>query len=111
METDGSLQTEVQGILGSGRNGDALPADVRSRVVDALIYGSERWDGQGYPEGRRGSSIPRVARAFAVCRRFDIDAHNGDSLDDLREVAARELDPVMVQRFTAMVRAEKAQHN
>jgi len=108
VETDGGLQAEVQTILGSGAGGDALPADVRSRVVDALIYGSERWDGQGYPEGRRGSAIPRVARAFAVCRRFDISAHNGDSLDDLRDVAARELDPVMVQRFTAMVRADKA---
>ena len=111
VEADGSLQAEVQTILGPGRNGDALPADVRGRVVDALIYGSERWDGQGYPEGRRGSAIPRVARAFAVCRRFDINAHNGDSLDDLRDVAALELDPVMVQRFTAMIRAEKAAHN
>jgi diguanylate cyclase (GGDEF)-like protein len=111
VETDGSLQAEVQGILGSGRNGDALPADVRGRVVDALIYGSERWDGQGYPEGRRGSAIPRVARAFAVCRRFDFAAQNGDSLDELRLVAARELDPVMVQRFAAMVRAEKAEQH
>lgn len=111
VETDSSLQAEVQGILGPARNGDALPADVRNRVVDALIYGSERWDGQGYPEGRRGSAIPRVARAFAVCRRFDFHAQNGDSLDDLRQVAARELDPVMVQRFTAMMRAEKAGHN
>ncbi len=111
VENDASLQAEVQGILGSARNGDALPADVRNRVVDALIYGSERWDGLGYPEGRRGSAIPRVARAFAVCRRFDFTAQNGDSLDDLRQVAARELDPVMVQRFTAMVRAEKAEPN
>jgi diguanylate cyclase (GGDEF)-like protein len=111
VESDGGLQAEVQGILGSARNGDALPADVRSRVVDALIYGSERWDGLGYPEGRRGSAIPRVARAFAVCRRFDFSAQNGDSLDELRLVAARELDPVMVQRFAAMVRAEKPQHN
>jgi diguanylate cyclase (GGDEF)-like protein len=111
VESNGTLQAEVQTVLGSGRNGDALPTDVRGRVVDALIYGSERWDGSGYPEGRRGSSIPRVARAFAVCRRYDIAAHNGDSLEDLRDVAARELDPVMVQRFAAMIRTEKAEHN
>jgi diguanylate cyclase (GGDEF)-like protein len=111
VETDGALQAEVQTVLGTAHNGSALPSDVRNRVVDALIYGSERWDGSGYPEGRRGSAIPRVARAFAVCRRFDVAAHNGDSLDDLRGVAARELDPVMVQRFAAMIRAEKAEHN
>jgi hypothetical protein len=111
VESDGALQAEVQTILGSGRNGHALPDDVRNRVVDALIYGSERWDGSGYPEGRRGSAIPRVARAFAVCRRYDDTARNGESLDDLRGVAARELDPVMVQRFAAMIRAEKAEQN
>ena len=84
---------------------------MRQNAVEALVYGNERWDGSGYPEGRRGSAIPRVARAFAVCRRYDVVAHNGDSVDDLRGGAAKELDPTMVQRFTAMLRAEKAEHN
>ena len=108
VEADGGLQAEVQTILGPGRGGEALPADVRGRVVDALIYGSERWDGEGYPEGRRGSAIPRVARAFAVCRRFDVASNDGDSLDHLRDAAEQELDPVMVRRFTAMIRTERA---
>ena len=34
-----------------------------------------------------------------------------DSVDELRAKAAKELDPAMVQRFTAMLRAEKAEHN
>jgi hypothetical protein len=38
-------------------------------------------------EGRRGVEIPRVARAFAVCRRWDPAAHNGDSVADLRSRA------------------------
>jgi hypothetical protein len=38
-------------------------------------------------------------------------AHNGATLEDLRDVAAKELDPAMVQRFTAMLRADKAAHN
>jgi len=81
--------------------------------VDALVYGNERWDGSGYPEGRRGSAIPRVARAYAVCCRYEVVAHNGssDQVEELRGVAAKELDPAMVQRFTAMLRAEKAAHN
>jgi hypothetical protein len=52
-----------------------------------------------------------VARAFAVCRRWDPAAHNGDSVADLRGRASHELDPRMVQRFTAMLRAEQAVHN
>lgn len=111
VESDGSVQQEVQAVLGSGGNGSPSAGDVRGRAVDALIYGSEKWDGSGYPEGRRGSDIPRVARAFAVCRRYDVAARNGASLDLLQLVAARELDPIMVQRFSAMIRAESAQQD
>jgi diguanylate cyclase (GGDEF)-like protein len=110
-ETGAVVQDEVQTILGSGPGGSAEPNEVRQKAVDALVYGNERWDGGGYPEGRRGVEIPLVARAFAVCRRFDPGAHNGDSLADLRGRSSHELDPKMVQRFTAMLRAEKAVHN
>ena len=110
-DTGGTVQDEVQLILGSGQNCEARPNEIRQKAVDALVYGNERWDGAGYPEGRRGSAIPRVARAFAVCRRYELTAQNGDSVSNLRERAARELDPRMVQRFAAMLRADKAEHN
>jgi diguanylate cyclase (GGDEF)-like protein len=110
-ETGAAVKDEVQTILGTGENGAAEAGAVRQKAVEALVYGNERWDGAGYPEGRRGAEIPRVARAFAVCRRWDSAAHNGDSVDDLRGRAARELDPKMVQRFAAMLRTEKAMHN
>jgi diguanylate cyclase (GGDEF)-like protein len=110
-ETGAAVQDEVQAILGTGRNGAAEPNEVRDNAVEALVYGNERWDGAGYPEGRRGDEIPRVARAFAVCRRWDPVAHNGDSVSALRDRAAHELDPKMVQRFAAMVRVDRAAHN
>jgi diguanylate cyclase (GGDEF)-like protein len=110
-ETGAAVQDEVQTILGTGQNGAPEAGEVRQNAVEALVYGNERWDGAGYPEGRRGAEIPRVARAFAVCRRFDPALHNGDGVADLRGRAAHELDPKMVQRFTAMLRAEKAIHN
>ena len=108
-ETGAGVQDGVQAVLGSG---DVAAAnEVRQNAVAALVYGSERWDGAGYPEGRRGSEIPRVARAFAVCLSWNPATHNGDRLADLRRRASHELDPRMVQRFTAMLRAEKATHN
>lgn len=110
-ETGGAVQDEVQSILRTGRTGDAAADDVRDQAVNALIYGNERWDGAGYPEGRRGNAIPRVARAFAVCRRFDMSGHDGNGVDELRARASKELDPRMVQRFAAMLRAEKALQN
>ncbi len=110
-ETGAAVQDQVQAILGRDQTGAAAPNEVRQSAVEALVYGNERWDGAGYPEGRRGAEIPRVARAFAVCRRWDPAAHNGDSVADLRGRAAHELDPKMVQRFAAMLRAEQAVHN
>jgi HD-GYP domain-containing protein (c-di-GMP phosphodiesterase class II) len=31
----------------------------------------ERWDGRGYPDGRRGPAIPFVARVCAICDAYD----------------------------------------
>jgi diguanylate cyclase (GGDEF)-like protein len=104
LEKGTELQEEVQAVLGSGDVGDARLNEVRESAVAALIYGNERWDGQGYPEQRRGTAIPRVARALAVCRRFDRSSSQGDRMDHLRAGAATELDPRMVQRFAAMMR-------
>ncbi|MEZ5125849.1 MAG: diguanylate cyclase [Thermoleophilia bacterium] len=94
---------DLDALAGDG-DGEADPQTVRDVAVSALIYGNERWDGQGYPEGRRGNAIPRVARAFAVCRRFDSTSDDIDRFEFLRSRAAKELDPRMVQRFTAMHR-------
>jgi diguanylate cyclase (GGDEF)-like protein len=107
-ESGGRVSDEVQMILGESTAEKGPVADeVRQNAFDALLYGSERWDGGGYPEGRRGVSIPRVARAFAVCRGFH--EGNGDGVDRLRTEASREYDPRMVQRFTSMVRTGDGQ--
>lgn len=103
-ESGGRVSDEVQAILGETVAESGPAADeVRQNAFDALLYGSERWDGGGYPEGRRGVAIPRVARAFAVCRGYH--EGNGTRLERLRSQAAREYDPRMVQRFTSMVRS------
>jgi len=107
-EADAALSDEVQAILGpaagDGTGGDgAAPHEVRRQAVEALLYGSERWDGSGYPEGRHGSSIPRVARAFAVCLEYDRAGHDTGAAEKLRAAAGRQLDPGMVRRLLGMV--------
>ena len=98
---------DVQAILGGGNghggNGSGK-RDVRIQAIEALLYGSESWDGTGYPEGRRGAGIPRVARAFAICREYG--RGGGEGTERLRDGSARVLDPRMVQRFLAMLRGD-----
>lgn len=55
-------------VFGNAILADAtLPAGAR-RVVH---YHHERFDGKGYPEGRKGTEIPSEARLFAIVDTFD----------------------------------------
>lgn len=40
-------------------------------VIEIILHHHERWDGQGYPHGLQGSSIPLLARICAVADSFD----------------------------------------
>lgn len=61
-----------------------LGGDILSRTLSGLtdkkyyetawrmaMYHHERWDGKGYPEGRKGEEIPFCARVMAVADVFD----------------------------------------
>ena len=69
-ETGAAVQDQVQAILGRDQTGAAAPNEVRQSAVEALVYGNERWDGAGYPEGQaRGgdpSRRPRLRRLPAL---------------------------------------------
>jgi two-component system, cell cycle response regulator len=67
----------------------------------------ERWDGDGYPDGLMGSSIPLPARIVAVCDAFDAmtdpSAEDSlsvtDALERLRVDAGNLYDPCVVEPF------------
>jgi HD-GYP domain-containing protein (c-di-GMP phosphodiesterase class II) len=45
---------------------------IRGKVaLDCVLYHHERWDGGGYPLGRRGRGIPEPARLISVADAFD----------------------------------------
>lgn len=101
-EGDRDVCSEVASLL----TGSSSEEQAKRYAMDALLYGGERWDGSGYPEGLSGSAIPYAARAFAICRCYDTAIANGDCPHAvLRAAAFTELDPRMVQQFTAMLRS------
>jgi hypothetical protein len=82
----------------------------RAEALEALLYGTERWDGTGYPEGLRGSEIPPVARAFALLRRFAAGGGEGEPVDAARglwRMAGAELDPRFIS-FVSEARTREA---
>jgi two-component system, cell cycle response regulator len=67
----------------------------------------ERWDGNGYPDGLMGSSIPLPARIVAVCDAFDATTDRDDSnsasiasaIHELRRDSGTLYDPCVVEPF------------
>jgi HD-GYP domain-containing protein (c-di-GMP phosphodiesterase class II) len=47
------------------------PTPPASEALPYVLYHHERWDGAGYPTGRRGTEIPEEARLLAVADAFD----------------------------------------
>lgn len=54
---------------------DDTRADYTARFLKAAeevtLYHHEHWDGSGYPEGRKGTDIPLIARLLAVADVYD----------------------------------------
>jgi len=87
-------------------------------VVRDIVTGHhERWDGNGYPRGLSGESIPLAARIFAVVDAYDAMTNDRpyrpampehDALAELQRVAGTQLDPSIVREFLAFRQAAAA---
>ncbi len=74
------------------------------RHLGPVIRGHhERWDGQGYPDGLRGTRIPLAARIIAVADTFEGLSEQGMGLSEARsaleEGAGSAFDPRMIEAF------------
>jgi HD-GYP domain-containing protein (c-di-GMP phosphodiesterase class II) len=75
----------------------------------------ERWDGNGYPEGLRGSQIPCGARIFALCDAFDAMTNDrpyraavptAEALGRLRSGAGAQFWPEAAEAFLSIPQDE-----
>ena len=81
--------------------------------VAKLIRSShERWDGDGYPDGLRAEEIPVGARIIAICDAFEAMTEKRpyrnpltveEALTELRDCAATQFDPHLVELFCQLV--------
>jgi diguanylate cyclase (GGDEF)-like protein/putative nucleotidyltransferase with HDIG domain len=77
-------------------------------VADIVLYHHERWDGAGYPDGRRGEEIPLGARIIFVADAYDAmtsdRVYRGrrsheDAMAELRRCSGTQFDPLIVDAF------------
>ncbi|MBI2265830.1 MAG: response regulator [Armatimonadetes bacterium] len=85
------------------------------RVLPAVLYHHERYDGTGYPEGLKGEQIPMEARILSVVDTFVAlqsdrpyrKRFSGDeAVNILREGSGTQFDPKIVEDFIAFVSKE-----
>jgi HD-GYP domain-containing protein (c-di-GMP phosphodiesterase class II) len=87
------------------------PFGLPKEGLQAVRHHHEHYDGGGTPDGLAGEQIPLFARMIAVVDVYDAltservyrgaMAH-GQAVQELRSMAGRELDPVLVERFLAL---------
>ncbi|ABZ84157.1 ggdef domain protein, putative [Heliomicrobium modesticaldum Ice1] len=77
-------------------------------VADAILAMHERWDGTGYPFGRKGEEIPWLARILAIVDVYDVLTHDRvyakamspqDALAELESGRGSQFDPALVLLF------------
>jgi len=88
--------------------------DTAYRIV---LCHHERWDGEGYPQGLKGTRIPFAARLVSVCdvytslrarRCYKPSLSRPEAAATVEEMAGRELDPDVVQDFLKFITAGRA---
>jgi ribonuclease P protein subunit RPR2 len=86
-----------------------------ARTVEVVRHHHERWDGKGYPYGLAREEIPLWARIFAVADAIDAMTSERpyrsagtleDAVVELFAESGRQFDPLCVDAFCALDRAE-----
>ena len=91
------------------------PVGFLEPILPVVLYHHERWDGKGFPEGRRGKQIPETARMVAIADVFDrlryVDGTGmpglsvREALEQITSEAGSRFDPELVRVFRKVVLA------
>ncbi|MGM0438007.1 MAG: diguanylate cyclase [Bacillota bacterium] len=79
-----------------------------SSIADGILHHHERWDGKGYPLGKKGKEIPITARIINIVDAYDIMLSKRPyknafsqkrAIDNLKREAGKQFDPKLVDIF------------
>lgn len=84
------------------------PVGPARHALPFILYHHERWDGSGYPTGRRGTQIPEGARLLAIVDAFDAMTSTrpyrramstARALGEIERCAGTQFDPDLAHAF------------
>jgi diguanylate cyclase (GGDEF)-like protein len=79
-----------------------------SRISSFILFHHERWDGEGYPMGKKGKEIPLLSRIIAVIDAYDVMTHervykkamtHEEAVNELITCSGTQFDPEIVDTF------------
>lgn len=84
-----------------------------TQEMDCILNHHERFDGKGYPAGRKGSETPLGARVIHVSEAWDTMTSPqsyrqtplplDQALDELKKGAGKQFDPELVELFSSLI--------
>ncbi|MBQ3968456.1 MAG: HD domain-containing protein, partial [Lachnospiraceae bacterium] len=83
---------------------------------EGALYHHERYDGKGYPEGRKGEEIPFIARMICVADSFDAMNTNRvyrkkltkeDILAELERCKGSQFDPKIADVMIELIKSDR----
>ena len=92
------------------------PLEYLGVVRDIILSHHERWDGNGYPRGLRGTEIPLGGRILAVVdafasmtrgRPYRSTRTRAEALEEMRQEAGRQFDPEIVEALARVLEREE----
>ena len=85
-------------------------------VGEGALYHHERYDGNGYPEGKKGEEIPLIARMICVADSFDAMNSNRvyrkkltkeDIFEEIEKNKGKQFDPKIADVFLELIKEDK----
>ncbi|NLK21903.1 MAG: diguanylate cyclase [Epulopiscium sp.] len=79
-----------------------------AHIANYILNHHERWDGTGYPTGKKGLDIPKLSRIIAVLDAYDVMLHGNhyksalsfeETIGELQRESRKQFDPHIVDVF------------
>ncbi|HLV09370.1 MAG TPA: HD-GYP domain-containing protein, partial [Halanaerobiales bacterium] len=86
--------------------------DILRDDLKILLYHHERYDGLGYPEGKKGEEIPREARILCICDAFDVMTTGRDYkpamnmemvIQEIKSCSGTQFDPLLAGKMIELI--------
>jgi putative nucleotidyltransferase with HDIG domain len=96
------------------------PAAFLKDTLPMILHHHEHFDGSGYPHGLAGERIPLGARIIAITDTFDAmtsgrgynrPLNTDEVVAALRQIAGKQLDPALVEKFIEVIKTPSASHS